>query len=660
LLCLDLAKNRLYHLPKALNNLELLQTLNLEANFLEMIPSEIGMLTNLKVLLLAKNRLLDFPESACSLKSLRILNLEKNQLINLPKAITQLNLMELKIGHNFIESLENTLFQGPLGKSIKVFSCVENNLLEIPESIIEIDSMCMVEFDYNPYITPPSYLLSEGLLTMQNYFKIRKYRKNILYQLMLDEDFELSMESFFPQAHEVLEDGTGFLTPDDLACFDEAVDEYLNGEFFKCPATGEEIVASIVKLREDRETDLYLTIIRAFLDVVSRLAASKDPRFPESSVYSSQRPWGKDGEMCNVWVISLQALLRETTPNIYFPDGRPSIFQLIAQAIPPISFPFTVDLLKDSIRLYISPYGSIADTETATFPSCDCMDEFRNKPKRHNPCAKPAVVMSKSCYIEEEAVRRSEEEDQLLETFEDIEDDVRVWILTEEGKLLLEKEVKRRKAILKEEVQLREEMVLSQQLKLKKANDQLKLIVNRKLAFEAGDAYENHGFHALEEAFQAVNKAEDESRLFSDRIELLKEKVKDLKTKLNLDWRTACQQALADLLEKYCYKAYEEGIKVFRQKALDNNWNRHWDGDEGTMFEDWKRKHMVTREKVEQLDDDRDSDDEYDEEGQKKKKEDDDDLQPEFEWHAADRPDRYQNYLYKTYRRRNPLDMDFA
>lgn len=640
----------MYQIPAKLDNLQSLQILNLEGNFLETLPSEIGSVTELKVLIVSKNRLVDIPEAICSLKSLRVLNVEKNQLINLPKSISYTNLIELRIGHNYIEVLSNDLFSFSLGKSIKLFSCVENNLLEIPESVVEIDSLCMVEFDYNPYVSPPSYLLSEGLVTIQNYFKIRKYRKRILYQLMLDEDFELSMESFTPQAHEVLEDGTGFLTPEDLASFDQAVDEYINGEFFKCPATGEEIVASVTKLREDRETELYLTIIRTFLSVVSSLVKSRDPRFPESSVYSVQRPWGKDGELCNVWVISLQALLRETSPNLYYPDGKPSIFQLIGDALPPISFPFTVDLLKDSIRLYISPYGSIADTETVNFPSCDCMDEFRNKPKRHNPCNKPAVVICKSCYVEEEAYRRSEEEDELLQKFEEIEEEIRIWILTEEGKTLLEKEVKRRKATLREEVQLREEMVLGQQLKLKKAMDQAKMVNSRKLLFEQGSAYETHGFHSLEEAIQAVNKADSEIQVFTDRIDLLKEKITELKAQLELDWKTSCRQAIADLLEKYCFISYEEGVKVFRQKALDNNLNRHWDGDEGELFERWKRIHIQTREDAmeESVDDD-----------SEQKQEDDADLEPEFEWHSADKPEKFKNYLYQTYRRKNPFDVEF-
>lgn len=62
-----------------------------------------------------------------------------------------------------------------------------------------------------------------------------------------------------------------------------------------------------------------------------------------------------------------------------------------------------------------------------TFPSCDCIDERRNKPKRHNPCTKVSVVIVKSIYIEEEAKRRDIEEDEMLERFQTVEEDLRIW-----------------------------------------------------------------------------------------------------------------------------------------------------------------------------------------------------------------------------------------
>ena len=58
----------------------------------------------------------------------------------------------------------------------------------------------------------------------------------------LAQDFFLDPQSLTPQATEVLKEGTGFLTPDDLMEFDKATDEFLNGEYFKCPSSAAELV----------------------------------------------------------------------------------------------------------------------------------------------------------------------------------------------------------------------------------------------------------------------------------------------------------------------------------------------------------------------------------------------------------------------------------
>ena len=40
-----------------------------------------------------------------------------------------------RVGYNMLESLPEDMFDGNLGRSIRFFSCPENNLLEIPMSI---------------------------------------------------------------------------------------------------------------------------------------------------------------------------------------------------------------------------------------------------------------------------------------------------------------------------------------------------------------------------------------------------------------------------------------------------------------------------------------------------------------------------------------------
>jgi hypothetical protein len=545
----------------------------------------------LKTLNLSKNRFTDCPDNICDLRDLKVLNLEKNRLQAVPVSIAKLAVVELRIGHNQIESLPGDMFAGELGRSIKVFSCCENNIMELPWSLTRIDVEALLEADFNPYISPPPYLLSEGLRVVQNYLHIRHVRRTLFQELIVDEDFVIDPAAMAPQAFEVLQDGTGFLTPDDLAEFDQAVDEYLNGEYYTCPSTAEEIVASVTKLRETREIEIYLNVLNTTLSTIEKLVAAKDPRFPPSCITTEKRPWGRRSEMVNVWVVSLVALLRDCKPNPFQPQGRPSLFSLIEANLPPLAFPFTVDLLKDSIRLYESPYGQIAETEQVTFPSCECVDEVRNKPKRHNPCTKAAMVLVKSLYVPEEADRREIEEDEFLERFKEIEDDIRIWLQTEEGTISQEKEIKRRKAALKEEIGIREEMIMAQQLKIKKAQDALHSIARRKEQFEANEPFESHGFRNAAEVLRATNEANDELTKLNGRVVVLNEQIKRFKDDLNKDFNTYIKQTGDDIVQKYCVLAYNKHVQKHRMYALKHKLKRHWDGEDGAGYAEWLKHH---------------------------------------------------------------------
>lgn len=64
------------------------------------------------------------------------------------------------------------------------------------------------------------------------------------------------------------------------------------------------------------------------------------------------------------------------------------MIRIIEENMGDTTFPFTTELLKDSLRLYLSAYGQIAENEVMTFDACDCIDERRRKPLYHDPCEK--------------------------------------------------------------------------------------------------------------------------------------------------------------------------------------------------------------------------------------------------------------------------------
>ena len=613
----------------------------LESNYLEYVPNGVGKLTALKLLNIAKNRIVDFPNAVCDLTNLKLLNLEKNRLQSIPLRIAQLNVVDLRIGHNRIEYLPDDLFASNLGRSIQRFSVCENNLLELPASMYLLDKECFVEGDYNPLISPPSYLLAEGLVEVQNYLEIRQSRKNAFLELTAEEDFYLDPASLSPIAVEVLKEGTGFLTPDDLAEFDQAVDELLNGEYFKCPSSARELVDAVVQLRAFREDEIYLNVLHTFLKVVGKIASEKDRRFMETHITTSQRPWGINRELCNVWVISLQSILRNVSPNIAVANGRPSLFSMIQKVLPPMAFPFTVDLLKDSLRLYQSAYGQVADTEEFEFTSCDCVDEARNKPKRHNPCLKAAVVLVKCIYLKEEAEMRAAEEEEYFHHFEDLYEEMQIWIETEEGKKMLDMEITKRKTKLKEEIAIRNEMLQGQQVKMKKAQQEVKKVIIRRTAYEEGEPFSTHNFHSLAEAVKEQNIAEGNALLIRERIDALSTTIRSLTDTLNLDYRQHSKLSVDDLMKKYLFRRYKADLTKYRRQALEKGLSRHWDGEDGKDFLDWCRLHSLTaREKSLQ---------EILAEEQKAKEDEGEVLGPEYDWDETERMAKYDNYLVEKF-----------
>ncbi len=588
---LDISKNRLYQLPEGFENLQILRTLNLESNNIEVMPTAFSRMSVLMTLNLAKNRIVDIPDVICDISSLRKLNLEMNRLSAIPNRIGQLYLIELRLGHNRLEYLPDDMFTGNLGETCKLFSICENNLLQLPESIPSLDNETLVEADFNPFRSPPQYLLSEGLLVVQHYLFIRKIRMNELLQMLEEEDFSIARDHMTPTACEVIEDGAGFLSPNDLAEFDKAVDEYCNGEYFKCPASAKEIVSAVAKLREYRETDLYLTILKTMLSVIAGLVKARDKRWSEAVLMTEERPWGRKGENVKVWVIKLEALLRDKSKNKVLRADRESLISLVSKALPEMPFNFDGKLLKDALQLYHSPYGQISSTERCNFSKCECVDEKKGKPKKHNPCTDMAVVLTKCVYTEEEADRREIEEDNFIHGFEDIENEIKVWLMTEEGKIEMAKELKRRAAAFSDDIDIREEMINRENAIQAKIKSRLNRAEVKKRQFEDGEPFEVHGFKTLDEAMQEYNTESESLNKSLLVLEGLEKQLEELQILQALPPPQQMIRAQEDLIQKYCCENYNAIVVKYRQHASHyGNLNRYWDGEDGKSYLAWYKK----------------------------------------------------------------------
>lgn len=108
LLKLNLANNRLKHLPPYFGAYRALRTLNISSNFLEKFPSFLCELESLIDLDLSFNLIMNFPDNIGDLKSLEKLVITNNRLSGaLPDAFTNLqSLRELDVKYNAISAID--------------------------------------------------------------------------------------------------------------------------------------------------------------------------------------------------------------------------------------------------------------------------------------------------------------------------------------------------------------------------------------------------------------------------------------------------------------------------------------------------------------------------------------------------------------------------
>ncbi|WP_279298796.1 leucine-rich repeat domain-containing protein [Paraflavisolibacter caeni] len=108
--CIDVASQGLNKLPKQLDRLKNVVSINLLGNEFTSFPTILTHLTSLDEISLSSNRLKTVGREIKHLKNLRILILNNNQLTELPKEIGELsNLLYLEIGNNKLKRLPDEI-----------------------------------------------------------------------------------------------------------------------------------------------------------------------------------------------------------------------------------------------------------------------------------------------------------------------------------------------------------------------------------------------------------------------------------------------------------------------------------------------------------------------------------------------------------------------
>jgi hypothetical protein len=434
------------------------------------------------------------------------------------------------------------------------------------------------------------------------------------------------------------------------------VHEFLNGEYYLCPSSAHEIVDSLVTLRDKRRDDLYRLILTTLNTVLISIA--NDERYGPAVLYSDKRPFGKDSESCSVWVISLQCVLQEAICNQYQKDGRPSILSLMEPSLMHIPFPFSIELLKDAIKYFEYPYGLAVDINDVTFPRCDCIDDS-GIPNFHMKCIKPAIIIAKHLYTEEEVVRRNSEYEESMTVFGRVEYDVDVWLEIQEGKKLLNAQVSVFKNHWRLNRSLNDELISDDKRMFNRLTAKVALLCEQMTKFETGEAFSKPMFKTMEEAQNILAKENESLSVLHQRLERLKELDERLQGLLYLSNSKIKELAVVHLKQKYCYIEYYEVLLLkYRRIASTGKLDRPWDGEDGAEYLSWWRMHVHDAEEVIVVEDEVGGSKLTSGGRRREVKEVQDgsddmllELLPEFNWEGCEEVDgRYKFALYDTFK----------
>eukprot|EP00752_Nemacystus_decipiens_P011950 g10596.t1 len=587
---LDMKKNRLQDCPDGIGNLSRLKRLELDGNRLEVLPPSLSQLTQLEVLTLSSNHVYQLPDAMVGLSKLKVLDANGNMLTHLPIGFGALRLRSLKLSFNRLETLRHEVFRPALRGTLRQLWLSNNNLLQLPDSLVELSKVQEVQMDSNPYKSPPPELLAEGISTLMQYVRVRMQRIDRMYNLILERGFDTSLEALLPESCGVLTTNTGYLNPSDLDEFDKAVDRFINGDFYRHPLTAEAILDVALELRATREKEFYERMVA---HLMAQIFSQETREVFSENIFCrhTTRPWGRRGGPVGCLAVALSALFEDTPVNAFVEEFRPAMWTEARKTLPKSVFEYSRKALRKALVTLRSAYGPIAAFEDITFEFCECVDTKTGEELRHpkGDCVVPGMVVVKIIYTAEEARRRKEEDKEVREAFRKTNKQVRDWLKTKQGAARVTEEIKKRKAVQSFRIGIIDASIAELKGLAALKQELLAFAKQRQMQFEDGEPFHFHSLATTEEAVALVEAAEKEVTDIHDQKVALELEKTQLKEMLRERVQDVAEKVENNLVDKYCYEEYTNVFNRNRTRALKEGWRRPWDGMDGEDFGKWAK-----------------------------------------------------------------------
>ncbi|CAM4976766.1 unnamed protein product [Rotaria socialis] len=160
---INLAKNKFTEMPIALVRLaESLLHLDMSANGLLQLNSQVGQLKELRFLDLSTNRLTDLPSELSSLEHLQIINLSMNKFVRLPSVLYELKqIQEILANDNQLVELDpNGILK--ITSTLITFNVRNNNIQRLPPEFSKCTLLKSLDVAGNPFKIPRPATIAKG------------------------------------------------------------------------------------------------------------------------------------------------------------------------------------------------------------------------------------------------------------------------------------------------------------------------------------------------------------------------------------------------------------------------------------------------------------------------------------------------------------------